>query len=128
MNNPKIVKISLDYLILLIKALFFNLTSDTVSLLIKIVLTNQYQWLILVFTPIYDKVLRNKNNVDFYYYLDIICFHYNSFYKIVSNKNSYSIIKCIKLLFFSSPKVHFPILIFRKGITLIYPSMMKFSF
>lgn len=128
MNNPKIVKISLDYLILLIKALFFNLTSDTVSLLIKIVLTNQYQWLILVFTPIYDKVLRNKNNVDFYYYLNIICFHYNSFYKIVSNKNSYSIIKHIKLLFFSSPKVQLPILIFRKGITLIYPSMMKFYF
>jgi hypothetical protein len=128
MNNPKIVKISLDYLMLLIKALFFNLTSDTVFLLIKIALTKQYQWLSLVFTPIYDKIHRNKNNVDFYYYLNIICFHYNSFYKIVSNKNSYSIIKHIKLLFFSFPKVQLPILIFRKGITLINPSMMKFCF
>ena len=128
MNNPKIVKIFLDYLILLIKALFFNITSDTVFLLIKTVLTKQYQWLRLVFTPIYDKIHRNKNNVDFYYYLNIICFHYNNFYKIVSNKNSYSIIKCIKLLLFSSTKAKFSIFIFMKTITLIYPNMMKFSF
>lgn len=45
MNNPKIIKISLDYLILLIKKLFFNLTYDMVFSLIKTTLGNSYQCL-----------------------------------------------------------------------------------